>query len=168
MGLQHGESCRFSVRKWLLNKGGRRSDVWFFLSPQQHSCKALRWSGTAQGPGCAKTSTVLPQRPPALLVKERGRANTTVLHCRGGEEGSQWSEWEGNQGKSAAWDTGETEEAEDVNTDEVLVKRRGGWRREVSAQQQVSTAGQETNPSHTSTAWGKGEGTREKHGPKNT
>lgn len=133
MGLPHGESCCFSVRKWLLNKGGRWSDVWNFLSPQQHSYKALRWSGTAHGPGYARTSTVLPQRPPPLLGKEEGRANTTTLHCRGVEEGSQWSEWEGNQGKSAAWDTGETEEAEDVNTHEVLVKRRGGGRREGSA-----------------------------------
>lgn len=69
---------------------------------------------------------MLPQRPSPLLVKEEGRANTKALHCREGKEGSQWSEWEENQGKSAAWDTGETEESEDVNTDEVLVKRRGG------------------------------------------
>lgn len=105
------------------------------VCPQQHGCKALRWGGNSQGPGCARTSTVLHQRPPPLLGREQGRANTTALSCRGGEEGSQWSEWEGNQGKSAAWDAGETEEAEDVNTDEVLVKRRGGGRREGSAQQ---------------------------------
>lgn len=64
-------------------------NVWIFLSLQQHGCKALRWSGTAQGPDYAGTSTVLPQRPPPLLGREQGRANTTVLLCRGGEEDSQ-------------------------------------------------------------------------------
>lgn len=110
---------------------------------------------------------MLTWRPPPLLGKKQGSATATALSCRGGEECSQRSEWEGNQGKSAAWDAGETEETEHVNTNEVLVKRRGGGRREGIAQQQISVAGQETNPSHICSTWRQGTGTREKHGPRN-
>lgn len=135
---------------------------------QQHVCEALQQSSTAKGLGCARTSTMLPQKTTPLLGREQRGTDTTALCCRGGKEGSRWPEWEGNQGKSAAPDTGEAEEAEDVNADEVLVKKREGGRREGADQQQISTAGQEMNPSHTSPMWGQGPRTREKHSPKNT
>lgn len=87
-----------AVKEKHLNKGRRQSDAWIFPSWQYHGRKALR-----QGPVWIRTSHVVPQRTSTLRGREKDiRRNTATLHCRGGKEGSQWSEWEGNQGKSAA------------------------------------------------------------------
>lgn len=133
-----------AVKEKPLNKGRRQSDAWIFPSWQYHVGKAL-----GQGPIWIRTSPSPSENIHSPRQGEGQTSEETQQHCTAGEARKVASGLSGKETKESQLPrTQETEKTEDVNTDEVMVKRRGGGRREGSAQKQIPTSGQDTDPGH--------------------